>query len=274
MVQSNLVKINFCFPKFTTGSKKAFTDALIRDIRLDKKVGYAGYSHKKYLRKNLLYRFGDSSLKKYKPLSSIIKQQIEKTVQSTVQKCHKKLSLSTPPFFVFIFPWFPEKDDKSFGGVNGFAPYADTIHLFISPSKFSSRSLQETVAHELSHAVFFHYHPLEQTLLDAMIFEGLAENFREEIVGGSPAPWSITLTIKKTREMLATLKPSLSSKSYNLYREVFLKEGKYKRWTGYSIGYRIVKLFRKSNPKMSWEEIMRMTPKIIFNKSGFIKKRL
>ncbi len=271
MTQSNFVKINFHFPKSISKSKKAFVDALICDIQLDKKVGYAGYSSKKYLRENFSYRFEDSSFKKYKPLSSIIKQQIEKTVQSTVQKCHRKLPLPTPPLFVFIFPWFPEKGDEVFGGVNGFAPYADTIHLFISPNKFSVRSLRETVAHELSHAVFFHYHPSEQTLLNLMVMEGLAETFREEIIGGSSAPWSIALTIKKSREVFATLNPFLNLKSYNLYQEVFLRGEKYKRWAGYSIGYKIVKSFRKANPNLSWIEIMKMNPREIFDKSTFIK---
>ena len=48
-----------------------------------------------------------------------------------------------------------------------------------------------------------------------------------------------------------------------IYREVFFGNKEYKRWTGYSIGYRLVKEFRKKYPNISWGEIIKMRQKDI-----------
>jgi len=271
MTQSNIVKIIFCSPQSTTMSKEAFVDALIRDIRSDRKIGYAGYIKKTSLSDYLSRRISNN-LEIYKYLTLDDKRRIKKIIQSTVQKCHRQLPLPTLPLFVFIFPWLALEYDKEFGGVNGFTPYMNTIHLFVSPNKFSFKSLQKTIAHEFNHAVFFHYHTSKQTLLDTIIFEGLAENFREEVIGGSSSSWSVALPLKKSKEIFNSLKRSLNSKNPLLYQEVFFGGEKYKKWTGYSIGYRIVKSFRRVYSKMSWKEILKMDPKEIFDASAFIKK--
>lgn len=268
----NIVKINFCFPRTVTRNKKVFIDALIHDIKPDKKVGYAGYLKKAYLHKHLSGYFDSKNINTHKPLLAGDKNKIEKIIQLVAQKCFKQLSPS--PLFVFVFPWLDAKYDKAFGGVNGFASYANTIHIFISSTKFSYQSLKETVAHEFNHAVFFYYRQssLELTLLETFIFEGLAENFREETVGGKSSPWSQALSKKQCDLALLSLKHLVHSRKHSLYQNVFFGGRKYKKWTGFSIGYRIVKSFRKTYPDKSWEEIMKMEPKTIFAMSSFTKK--
>ncbi len=272
MTKSNIVKINFRFPQLPAMNKIAFVSALVRGVRLDKKVGYAGYPKKTQLCNNLSNRFNDDDVKKYRQLTTHDRERIEQIIRSTVEKCNRQLPLPTQPLFVFVFPWLGIQYDKAFGGVTGFTPYANTIHMFISLEKFSSHSLKKTVAHELNHAVFFCYHKSDQTLLDIMIFEGLAENFREEVIGGPPSSWSEALTEKQCKLAFSLLNSSLYSKGYRLYKDVFFGRKKYKRWTGYSIGYRIIKSFRKTSPDKSWKEIMSMNQKTIFAMSSFIKK--
>ena len=253
-------------------NKIAFVDALIHDVQLDKKTGYAGYLKKTHLHKCLSGYFNSKNINTYRPLLTDNKNKIEKIIQLAAQKCLEQLPLSS--LSVFIFPWLGEKYDTVFGGVNGFAPYAITVHLFISLTKFSPRSLKETLAHEFSHAVFFYYRKssLELTLLETLVFEGLAENFREEVMGGKPSLWSTTINKKQCLLALFSLKQSLHSREYDLYRNVFFGGKKYKRWTGYSIGYKIIKSFRKAYPKKSWKEIMKMKPETIFAMSPFTKK--
>jgi uncharacterized protein YjaZ len=48
-----------------------------------------------------------------------------------------------------------------------------------------------------------------------------------------------------------------------IYREVFFGSKKYKRWTGYSIGYWLIKKFRIMNPNINWEEIIKIKPEHI-----------
>jgi len=269
---TNIVKINFCFSQNITKNKKAFVGALIHSIQPNKKVGYAGYLKKAHLYRHLSSYFNSKNINMHKPLLADSKNKIEKIIKSAVQKCFEQLSPSS--LFIFVFPWFNAKYDKAFGGVNGFAPYANTIHIFISPAKFSTQSLKETVVHEFNHAVFFYHHQSASklTLLETLIFEGLAENFREEVIGGKPSPWSQALSKKQCELALLSLKHSMYSRKHSLYRNVFFGGKKYKRWTGYSIGYRIVKSFRKTCPSKSWEEIMKMESKAIFAMSSFIKK--
>ncbi len=274
MSKVNVVKIFFCFPNSIIKTKGVFVDALIRDVQLDKKIGYAGYLKKVYLHKHLLDYFNSKNINTYRPLLADNKNKIEKIIKLATQKYLKQLS----PFSlsVFIFPWLGEKYDTTFGGVNGFAPYASTIHLFISLTKFSSQSLKETLTHEFNHAVFFYYHKssLELNLLETFVFEGLAENFREEVMGGKPSPWSTALNKKQCILTLLSLKQSLHSRKYSLYRNVFFGGKKYKRWTGYSIGYNIIKSFREAYPEKSWKEVMKMKPETIFVMSPFTKKEV
>ncbi|MDO8571504.1 MAG: DUF2268 domain-containing putative Zn-dependent protease [bacterium] len=264
------LKICFCFPDSIVKNRRTFIDALIRNIQLDKNIGYAGYSHKKYLHEDLTHRFDVNDIQKYQPLSIENQKEIERVIRLTIRRCSKKLSSTTIPIVIFIFPWFPGKKEKEFGGVNGFTPYKNTFNLFISPSEFSTQSLRETVAHELNHAILFNYFPSKQTLLDSIISEGLAENFREEVMKGMRAPWSRALTAKETQKIFTELKPLLNR--YDLYEEVFWNGSKYRKWAGYSIGYNIVKSFRKKNSKLTWKEIMKMKSQEIFNMSQFIKK--
>ena len=201
------------------------------------------------------------------------KEKIEKTIKFVTEKFLNQLSL--PSIFIYVFPWLGKKYDSAFGGVNGFAPYANTIYLFISTKKFSPQSLIETIAREFNHAVLFHYRNSseEMTLLEALIFEGLAENFREDVVGGKTASWSKALNMNQCQKALFGLKGSLHSKGYNLYHDVFFGSKKYKKWTGYSIGYNLIKSFIKEHPEKSWKEIIKIKPEVIFEMSNFPKKR-
>ncbi len=52
-------------------------------------------------------------------------------------------------------------------------------------------------------------------------------------------------------------------KGMKIYRQVFFGNKKYKRWTGYSVAYRLIKEFRGKNSKVSWKTVMEMEPKDI-----------
>ena len=273
MKRTNNVKIYFCYPDIHSNTdKEVVINNIIREIQWNIKIGFAGFLKRSHLKDYLVQKYSEDSVETYKKLGIPDYKKIERIIQIATQKCFEQLPLSS--LFVFVFPWLGVKFDKTFGGVHGFAPYVNTVHIFISLVKFSSQSLKETLAHELNHTVFFYHHQpaLELTLLETFIFEGLAENFREEAVGGKPSSWSQALSEKQCKLALFSLKHSLHSRKYSLYQNVFFGGEKYKRWTGFSIGYRIVKSFCKTYPGKSWEEIMRIKPKTIFEMSPFTKK--
>jgi len=124
-------------------------------------------------------------------------------------------------------------------GVTGFGFGA--IRLFINSNvKGWKTALKECVCHEFNHIVYNKYHRRE-TLLDNIIYEGLAEPFREHVVGGKQAPWSKALTLRECKRIFSRIEKLLSSKSPKVYRSVFFdfEDEKYPLWSGYSIGYQM-----------------------------------
>jgi len=242
-------------------------------MRKDGSIKYAGYLKEKDLYKGLLRHIGNGDITQYKPLSIKQKQIIEKTILATIQKCGKKLPIPTKNF-VFVFPWLPTKNDEALRGSFGFAAYSCVLHIFISPQIFTPNSLADSVTHELNHTISFYYHfdrYGKWSLLDCVVNEGLAENFREEALNKKSAPWAIVLTKKESFKALESIRPLLRSKDFRVHQKILFGNVKYKRWTGYSIGYWLVKEFKKKHTKLSWEEIMKTKPEDILG--TVIKKR-
>lgn len=260
-MKSELVKIKFCFPKVSNTAKnqQEFVQLLMEIIRKDGSINYVGYKKQKDLYKDLVWHLGRGSLTQYKPLLAKQRREIQETILTTVKKCNKVLPLPTK-IFIFVFPWFPVKNDEAFKGSFGFAPYYSVIHIFISSQNFISKSLADSVAHEINHIISYYYHPGRYgkwSLLDCMVNEGLAENFREEVIDKKSSPWAIALTKKEAFEVLKSINSLLDSQDSHIHQKILFGNAKYKRWTGYSIGYWLVKEFRRRHQELTWEEIMK-----------------
>lgn len=265
-MKNDLVNINLYFPKTVSRikNKSQLVDLIMKMMRKDGNIRYAGYLKEKDLKKELLRYTGDN-INKYRELSSKEKVIIKKTIIKTIQKCHKKLFIPTKNF-IFIFPWFPSIKEREFQGSFGFAAYSCVLHLFIAPNIFTKKSIADSVAHEINHSVsFFHHFDRygKWSLLDHIINEGLAENFREDVLKTKPAPWAIALTKKEAFHTLKSIKHLLYSKKSDIQREILSGSRNYKRWTGYSIGYWLLKDFREKNKNLSWEEIIKIKPEDI-----------
>lgn len=286
MSKSIGIKIQFCFPKTTSvKTKAAFVDAMMRDMKNDKKIGYAGYAEKSYLHSALSERIRRCDIKKYRPLPAPMKTHIEETIVATVRKCNASLALPEKSLFVFVFPWLPpfRSHDKIMGFVTGFTPYAGVITIYLSSEKYSSTHLEETIAHEYAHAVFFHYHPLSDaadgssphTMQNALVSEGLADAFAEEILGrASAVPQALTekQSAHALEKVHSVLKRIFDREGIRLYRDLFFGGNGWKKWTGYAIGYRVVQSFRKKSHGLSWKKLVRMNPDEIFNGSPFVRQ--
>lgn len=282
MKKDTLVKINFCFPNISTGKrgKKMIVDEIIRFISNDEKIGYAGFLKKDGVHglRNWISRwFSENSIEIYKELTKNDKENLEKVVRSTIQECFDYLPL--PLVSVFIFPWVQTFDEysKIMGLVTGYTPYASVVHIYIVPERFSYQFLKGTIAHEFNHAVFFNYHKKNsQTIREAIIFEGLAENFEEDITMTHPPIVSRALTKEESLKALIKIQPVLDVmvnwNENGAYKNIFFGGNGYKRWTGYSVGYYIVKEFREVYPNKPWKEIMKINTKQIFALSPFVQR--
>lgn len=241
-------------------NRESFLNALVKDLPLTS-VGYAGYRTKKFLGGWLRFElFGTG---KHAKLQSdrISQKEVFAIISYALKKCYHELPLG--PVRVFVFPGFNSFVKEKMRGVGGRTPHKGAITVNINPSaKGWKTALKETICHEYAHSVTYRYHKW-QTLLDSIVFEGLAEHFRESVVGGKKAPWARAISGKRSREMLGLLKNKLYSKSYKFYSDVFFGGKKYPLWSGYSIGYHIVGGFLEQNKRISWKEIVKIKPKEI-----------
>ncbi len=275
-MQSNLIEINFYFPEVSDRlkNKQRLVDLIMESMRVNKTIQYAGYASEKDLKKDLLFHIGDNNIEQYHNISVNEKKIIKKTIGQTIKKCDKILPLPTKNF-IFVFPWFPSEKEIVFNGSFGFAAYSCVIHLFVNLDIFSKKSVADSIAHEINHTISYYYHfdrYSNWTLLDHMVNEGLAENFREDVfVKTNSALWSIALTKKKAFNILISIKRYLNFKDQLLHQRILFGDKKYKRWAGYSIGYWLVKDFINKNKDLSWEEIIKTDPEDILE--AVIKNR-
>lgn len=248
-------------------NKKNFISFLIKDIK-NSDIGFAGFKTKKklnqFLENEIFAQEKEMKIIKYK----VNEKEVTKIIKNSMRLCQKEIKTESIKFF--IFPSFHPFIKNKMRGVSGFTPWKNTILLFINPTSGWKSALAETVAHEFNHLVMLKYHKWE-TLLDSLIFEGIAEHFREKVIGGKKAPWSLTLNKEDAKKLFSKIKRLLSSKSTKLYRSIFFENKGYPLWAGYSLGYQIIKSFLKKNPKLKWQKIIRLAPRQILEKSNFIK---
>jgi uncharacterized protein YjaZ len=242
----------------------------LKEIKNDKLVGYAGFKKKKDLKWDLSYRWlANFKSENYRALSKEEKKKIENVIKKTIQACKKKLKVNN--IYIFIFLWFPGDRDKVFKGVTGYARYEGVINLYLYPKEFDLDSLKQTVIHEYNHLAFFFYQKFfrrrdyKWMILDSLVFEGLAQNFEEDILKIRPI-YSKALSQKEAINLLKKLKNKIYEPfNYKFYRDLFFGSKKFKRWSGYTIGYFIVKEFRKQNKNLNWKNLVPLSPENFLN---------
>lgn len=280
--------IEFHFPSKETDAGKLI-DSLILSVSRNKHVSHAGFSSPEDFRDDLEWRYENALTEKYEPIKHNRKEGLQNIVETTLEKSRSKLPASNQEITILVFPWLPPFDefDKQMGYVSGFAAGNNTINIYLEPKKLSEEFLMATVAHEYNHLVFFNHHTeldpdlpdTKATILDVLIWEGLAENFSELVVGKKVSPIISNLTEPEAREELEKIKnenrlrAKIADEDDASYQNIFFgADGTYKRWAGYSIGYFVVKAFLNNQTKISWEKIMKMDPENIFSRSLFADK--
>lgn len=138
-------------------------------------------------------------------------------------------------------------------GIGGYAPTPNLIFVSIDP-KFPNlknsieNELKRTLAHELHHCVRSRSVGYGDTLLEALVTEGLADHFNLEVYGGKPHPWDIALSEEQIKDYLEKAKTNFNDKNYDHNSWFFgSKEKDIPRWTGYTLGFKIVKRYLEKN---------------------------
>jgi uncharacterized protein YjaZ len=268
-MNKNKTNVQFCFPENNPNDADKLVESIVAEITKDDS-GVGELAHQNYLRNRLYGKFESGSTEKYQSLDDNTVTKIKENTEEVIHKCRSKLPLPSEPLNIFIMPWFPGESDEVFRGTMGYTPWERTFQLLLDPAGFSVESMRETVAHEYNHAVYFCHHlSAKNTILNSMIMEGLAEKFRETVVGGDRAPWSTALSKEEVKESIDKLKEDFDTIDHNLYNDVFFGSDKYKRWTGYSIGYRVVDELLQDTNKAEWGKLMKANSQSILQGSPY-----
>lgn len=152
----------------------------------------------------------------------------------------------------------PKATIDEIGGIGGFSPNANLIFISLNPrhpdfKKAVKEELAFTLAHELHHTIRWQKQVEGDTLLEAMVFEGLADHFAIEATGRSkPSPWSYALSLEQKKIFITKASEEWKNPTYNNDLWFFgSKPDVIPRWTGYTLGYDLVAKYLHNHPETS-----------------------
>lgn len=246
-------------------TKEKFLLKLAENIQNNKSIGYAGHKTKEDLIKTLERFIFNNNTKILRSLQ-LNKKEIINITSRALGLCNE--TLKNDLTYVFIFPTLNKFIMKNMNGVSGFCPFKNTILIFINPKYGWQKELEHSICHEYNHIIAYKYHDWK-ILLNSIIFEGLAEHFREYVVNGKKSPWAKAITKKECKKVFRKIKPSLYGADFKLYKNLFFGNEEFKQWSGYSLGYEIVKCFLSNSNIKDWNKIMKINPDKILKLSEF-----
>lgn len=142
-------------------------------------------------------------------------------------------------------------------GVGGRTRTSDFIEFAVNEEKATENLISEMVAHELCHAARWGKNDeWINTLFDSIISEGIATYLEAEFVKDREEKTVFIKTIlertdDENKKILEELRDQLDSNYYD-YNTIFFNDNdKLPRWSGYSLGYYLVKKYlEKTNKKI------------------------
>lgn len=137
-------------------------------------------------------------------------------------------------------------------GVGGFTPNGTTVQIYIDPAypeiaRLLREHLPPLAAHELHHARRWQGPGYGKTLLEALVSEGLADHFAIELLGVPVPPWSDALPRTETAHYLELAQTEFDSVKYGHPRWFFGAGPGLPRWTGYTLGFRLVETYQAAH---------------------------
>ncbi len=183
----------------------------------------------------------------------IFKSLIQAAYDESLRLAKAKLSLGEIKVIVVDNPGVVIPEMGMIGRT--FGPDKVTISLDPSHPNLSSTletDLLKTLLHEYHHCARQAALGFPRTLLDALVSEGLADNFQIEITGGEPPQWAVALTEADLAKAAKMAEMEYANPGYDHKGWFFgSKDQTIPRWTGYSLGFRLVANYLKTHPQDS-----------------------
>lgn len=239
------------------GSPEEIIDKIIKKIPNLEDIGFAGYLEKKWLKLTLQRLIPDKEGNNQQYVyNKKYEEDIKITCKKVIEKCEKYLN---GKIHIFLFPTFDKFAREKMNGISGFCPWKNTIFIFINFTNQWRIYLEESIVHELAHALSPHC-KIDASIGSWLVLEGIAENFKEFIIPGRKSPWVMIVPEEKAWKIFEEIKEILNENDFNKYSEVFYGTGKYPLWTGYTLGYYLVKRYIKKHPEIKWDDLLKINP--------------
>lgn len=140
-------------------------------------------------------------------------------------------------------------------GVGGFTPGAGKVWLTILPEGDWKEWVIHAVAHEYHHSVWMAGDREIADLSDYLVFEGRADSFARLVDPERQPPWTDAFGEADERRAWETLRAHLASTDApTMQALMFGGVNDVPRWTGYTIGFRLVQAYLKAHPDISVRE--------------------
>lgn len=211
--------------------------------------------------------FGDSNPQKLTSISPHINK-ISDIITNTLKKSFKTIPISGN-IQIYVIPFCNEAASIDLDGINAFPLEGNVLYLLIDVNNPNwEKSLKETIPHEYAHLTYtsnFNWN----SILDGIVNEGLAEHFRERVVGGNIAPWSTAIekdiAIKHLNELPdSVINKYIDESNVDLYISYFFGTKELQEWYGYSLGYWLIDEIISKN-ELDLIELFKLSPKDIFD---------
>lgn len=133
-------------------------------------------------------------------------------------------------------------------------------------ARIIKRELPSTLYHELSHVVRNATARYGETLLDALVSEGIGA-YTENKIFRRTTPY--TEPIRHEKKYLQNARRMFNKRQYN-HPEWFWGQGKLPRWIGYRLGYLLVDSFMKQHKNLSFAQLVRIESRKVAQESQLL----
>ncbi len=145
-------------------------------------------------------------------------------------------------------------------GIGGFTSDNHTVCIYLDPTHKKFKTIQgellRTLAHELHHVARRREVGHGDNLFETLITEGLAEQFEAEVTKKKVSICAQALRDSEVKKFLKKAQKEFFKEKFS-YNDWFFgsKARKIPRWTGYAIGYFLIKRYLEKNPKQKASSI-------------------
>jgi uncharacterized protein YjaZ len=129
-------------------------------------------------------------------------------------------------------------------GFVGNTPRVGVIYFSFDPANENLQGnlgapLQRMIAHEYHHVLRMNGAGYGRTLVEAIVSEGLAGRFAQELLQSAAEPWECAVPASRLPPYVRRILDDRAVPTYN-YPEWFFGTGDLPRWLGYTLGWEIV----------------------------------